>query len=102
MDKKIRILIIFCLPEMIKMPGYDRTGPQGLGRMTGRKFGPCANENLNKTDTATGTEEGAVAPGIENNPSGEVIYGLGRGGVPRGCGRGFGGGRRGRGNPRRW
>jgi len=65
------------------MPGYDRTGPQGLGRMTG-------------------TEEGAVAPGIENNPPGEVIYGLGRGGVPRGCGRGFGGGRRGRGNPRRW
>jgi hypothetical protein len=23
------------------MPGYDRTGPQGLGPGTGRGFGPC-------------------------------------------------------------
>lgn len=23
------------------MPGFDATGPQGLGRMTGRRFGPC-------------------------------------------------------------
>ncbi|MCK5061719.1 DUF5320 domain-containing protein [Candidatus Parcubacteria bacterium] len=23
------------------MPGYDKTGPQGTGPMTGRGFGPC-------------------------------------------------------------
>lgn len=23
------------------MPGYDRTGPLGMGQMTGRGFGPC-------------------------------------------------------------
>ena len=23
------------------MPGFDRTGPQGAGSMTGRGFGPC-------------------------------------------------------------
>ena len=23
------------------MPGFDRSGPQGLGPMTGRGFGPC-------------------------------------------------------------
>lgn len=23
------------------MPGFDRTGPQGLGSLTGRGFGPC-------------------------------------------------------------
>ena len=24
------------------MPGFDRTGPQGMGQATGRGFGPCA------------------------------------------------------------
>ena len=24
------------------MPGYDGTGPEGKGPMTGRKIGPCA------------------------------------------------------------
>jgi len=23
------------------MPGFDRTGPRGVGSMTGRGFGPC-------------------------------------------------------------
>ena len=88
----------FC-PEMIKMPGYERTGPRGLGMMTGRKFGPCASEAAKGSEVS---EEGAAKPGFENAPAEGVVYGLGRGGVPYGCGRGFGGGRRGRGNPRRW
>lgn len=25
------------------MPNFDQTGPQGQGKMTGRRLGPCAN-----------------------------------------------------------
>lgn len=27
------------------MPGFDKTGPEGKGKLTGRGFGPC-NENF--------------------------------------------------------
>lgn len=27
--------------EVVNMPGYDKTGPQGSGPMTGRGFGAC-------------------------------------------------------------
>ena len=27
--------------EVVNMPGYDKTGPQGAGPMTGRGFGAC-------------------------------------------------------------
>jgi len=52
------------------MPGGDRTGPMGMGPMTGRAMGYCAGYGM---------------PG----------YGAGRGGIPWGGGRGraFGGGR---------
>lgn len=55
------------------MPRLDGTGPLGEGSMTGRGLGKCNPEN---TDA-------------------KVIYGIGRGGIPYGCGRGrmFGGGR---------
>jgi len=65
-------------PDKIKMkgenimPGFNQTGPQGLGPMTGRGQGGCGNRNM----TGAGYETG---------------YGAGYGG--RGCGRGFGGGR---------
>ena len=61
-------------PDNIKMkgenimPGFNQTGPQGFGPMTGRGQGACGNRNL--------TGDG---------------YGAGYGG--RGCGRGFGGNR---------
>ncbi len=60
------------------MPGLDKTGPMGKGSQTGGGFGPCNN----------------AAKGVEDVPDTE--YGVGRGGVPRGGGRGrcFGGGRR--------
>ncbi|MBW2595313.1 MAG: DUF5320 domain-containing protein [Deltaproteobacteria bacterium] len=59
------------------MPGGDRTGPAGMGSMTGRAAGYCA---------------GYGAPGFANSVSGRGFgWGLGRGG---GFGRGGGRGRR--------
>ena len=63
------------------MPGYDGTGPRGMGSRTGGGFGFCP-----------------PAQGVQ------PVYGmrgLGRGGLPRGGGRGFGfGGGRGFGRRR--
>jgi hypothetical protein len=61
------------------MPGFDGTGPWGLGPRTGGGFGFCP-------------------PGVGPFPAGYgpgVVYGVGRGGIPWGGGRGraFGGGR---------
>ena len=53
------------------MPGFDRTGPEGRGSMTGRGAGYCA---------------GNETPRFTNRGFG---YGRGRG-VMRGLGRGFG------------
>ncbi len=53
------------------MPGFDRTGPEGRGSMTGRGAGYCA---------------GNETPRFANRGFG---YGRGRG-VMRGAGRGFG------------
>ena len=54
------------------MSGFDGTGPQGYGQRTGGGFGRC-----------------------EPNAASTPVYGLGRGGLPHGGGRGFarGGGR---------
>ena len=62
------------------MPGFNGTGPQGMGPLTGGGFGYCA----------PGT--GATVP-----VSRGAYYGVGRGGYPRGGGRGraWGGGGRG-------
>ncbi|MGB7060798.1 MAG: DUF5320 domain-containing protein [Candidatus Zixiibacteriota bacterium] len=62
------------------MPGGDRTGPRGLGPMTGRAAGFCA---------------GYPVPGYLNPTFGRGGFGVGRGGFPWGGGRGraFGGGR---------
>ena len=56
------------------MPGYNRKGPAGEGPMTGRGEGYCK----------PGTQQS------EPNAGEQPIYGLGRGGLPRGGGRGFG------------
>ena len=60
------------------MPGFDGTGPAGMVPRTGGGFGFCT--------PGTAPAPGAYAPG--------VVYGVGRGGFPRGGGRGraFGGG----------
>ncbi|NMC20049.1 MAG: DUF5320 domain-containing protein [Thermogutta sp.] len=52
------------------MPGGDRTGPLGLGPMTGRAAGYCAGFGI---------------PGYVNSPYGRGFWGWGRG---RGGGRG--------------
>jgi len=58
------------------MPAFDGTGPLGQGPRTGGGFGYCP-----------------PTPGVMYG--GNVVYGVGRGGRPRGGGRGraFGGGR---------
>ncbi|MFA7072693.1 MAG: DUF5320 domain-containing protein, partial [Methanoculleus sp.] len=54
------------------MPGFDGTGPSGRGPLTGGRRGRCVLPG-----TPAATEEGA-AP---------VLRGVGRGGIPWGCGR---------------
>jgi hypothetical protein len=63
------------------MPNLNETGPQGEGPLTGRRRGRCRDTEKSETHT---------------NPSEikDVIYGLGRGGRPRGGGLGKGQGRR--------
>ena len=51
------------------MPAFDGTGPRGQGPRTGRGFGYCA----------------PISGAYYGQP---VIYGVGRGGIPRGGGRG--------------
>jgi hypothetical protein len=58
------------------MPNFNGTGPQGEGAMTGRKRGRCK-------DTQTTQTEKTTEQSVENK---EVVYGLGRGGKPRGRG----------------
>lgn len=65
------------------MPRGDRTGPMGMGPMTGRAAGYCA---------------GFDTPGFQNPVPGRGFgmgFGRGRGARGRGCGFGGGGGGRG-------
>ncbi|QSZ66515.1 hypothetical protein RJ40_02865 [Methanofollis aquaemaris] len=73
------------------MPGMDGTGPLGRGSLTGGGRGRCRPVAPAPT-VETGEQTVSAQP-----PQG-AYYGLGRGGLPRGCGRGrgFGGGRGGR------
>ncbi|MBU1299461.1 MAG: DUF5320 domain-containing protein [Bacteroidetes bacterium] len=73
------------------MPNLNGTGPQGQGAMTGRRRGRCR-------DTQTMQIEKSESQTAENK---EVVYGVGRGGRPRGGGKGnCHGGRRGFGRNR--
>lgn len=61
------------------MPNLDKTGPNGQGPLTGRRRGRCRDtESVQNVKT-------------ENQPDEikEVIYGVGRGGRPRGGGKGY-------------
>lgn len=55
------------------MPGKDGTGPDGKGPF-GRRRGLCRDTNIP-------AGEAAKSPGPD-------VYGVGRGGKPRGCGMG--------------
>jgi len=61
------------------MPGLDQTGPRGIGKKTGRGFGRCFAPSLNEIPTDM----------IDSAKSGDVVYGIGRGGIPCGRGRRF-------------
>jgi hypothetical protein len=69
------------------MPGKDGTGPSGEGP-AGRRMGPCDEPKAEEVERTEGVDagehEGQEIPGD--------AYGVGRGGKPRGCGRGHRGG----------
>ena len=88
------------------MPGFDGTGPAGRGSMTGRGFGRCRFGQVRrdivtppeKTQEGEAPQEGQPIPQARETGPQPAVYGVGRGGIPWGCGQGFCGGRR----ARRW
>ncbi|MCD1294315.1 hypothetical protein CUJ83_04795 [Methanocella sp. CWC-04] len=62
------------------MPGRDGTGPMGIGP-SGRRLGPCRDLPADKEKNTTPVEN-----------EGKALFGVGRGGKPRGCGMGRCGG----------
>ena len=71
------------------MVAFDRTGPRGLGPRTGRGLGNCEPEftpDMKDKKDDEEFKEDIKYPTTQPRP----IYGLGRGGYPRGGGRGFG------------
>ncbi|HRS92794.1 MAG TPA: DUF5320 domain-containing protein [Methanolinea sp.] len=87
------------------MPGRDGTGPLGRGPMTGWGMGRCRPSGVAPVPPQAqqqaapaggqGTQEptGQSPAGIAAPRGYPVVYGRGRGGIPWGCGRGFGRGR---------
>ncbi len=67
------------------MPQFDRTGPQGEGRMTGRKQGRCTNFGAAKAAKGkpladeAGTDKEALDGGQKRGRGQEPGRGLGRG-----------------------
>ncbi len=79
------------------MPGFDRTGPEGEGPMTGRRLGRCTGFGSGKKKTEPPDQLKKEDEAILSRSPGPGRRRMGRGG---GQGRGFGGGNRFRGgNP---
>jgi hypothetical protein len=80
------------------MPGFDQTGPEGQGPMTGRRMGRCTNygRNLKKNENDSSGEQNETTP--VNTPGRGFGFGFGlrRSGFGRGRGRGRGMGRQNR------
>ncbi|TAJ44111.1 hypothetical protein CUJ86_08750 [Methanofollis fontis] len=72
------------------MPGFDGTGPRGMGPMTGRGLGRC-RPAAPVVSTAAQTPQETTGTAVP--PPQNMMYGVGRGGIPWGCGCGFCGGR---------
>ena len=72
------------------MPGFNQTGPEGQGSMTGRRMGRCTNygRNLKKTEKLSSNEQNDYPP--ENLPGRGFGFGLRRAGLGRGRVRGTG------------
>ena len=72
------------------MPQKDRTGPRGMGPRTGRGLGifkPEFTPDMKDKKNDEEFKEDIKYPTIQPQPE---RFGLGRGGYPRGGGRGFG------------
>ena len=91
------------------MPGFDGTGPMGMGPMTGGGRGFCAMPHRSYGPYGYGGSQAPYYPANDQPTGGYSFYGrpfygpvfgVGRGGLPWGGGRGrvFGGGR----GLRRW
>lgn len=71
------------------MTGFDGRGPLGRGPMTGRGRGHCGRAPILAT-TGANIENEPPSQNTEQSSGGQTsVFGLGRGGIPRGCGRGF-------------
>jgi hypothetical protein len=68
------------------MPNLNGTGPQGQGPMTGGRRGRCRVTQNTQNDK----------PEIQTAKNNDIVYGVGRGGRPRGGGQGncYGGNKR--------
>lgn len=40
------LIISECLKEVVIVPWFDRTGPNGMGPLTGRRRGRCVSSNM--------------------------------------------------------
>jgi hypothetical protein len=78
------------------MPGFNQTGPEGQGAMTGRRMGRCTNygKNLKKTENTSSIRQNDNS--TENMPGRGFGFGLRRAGLGRRRGRGPGKGRQNR------
>ncbi len=69
------------------MPGYDRTGPEGQGPMTGRKMGRCTNYGAGRKKKDSSPEETRDENPTEGQSNQGFERGRGKGGRGRGLGR---------------
>lgn len=68
------------------MPGFNQTGPNGKGSMTGRRMGRCTNFGASSNNRTAETKENTYENILENIQG--RGFGLGRGRGGRGFGRG--------------
>jgi len=71
------------------MPGFNHTGPEGKGPMTGRRMGRCTNYGRNPKKTENSPDEQNIGA-QENLTERRFGFGLRRAGTGRGRARGMG------------
>lgn len=69
------------------MPGYDQTGPEGQGPMTGRKMGRCTNYGAGRKKKTASVDDNKDENLPESTTGKDPGQGRGRGGRGRGMGR---------------
>jgi hypothetical protein len=75
------------------MPGFNGTGPQGNGPMSGREFGRCRTIDAPAQESAIPVQKAneRSGPAISQGPAQNIpVYGRRRMGISCGCGRGYG------------